>query len=149
MGLTLVVALGGCLSLGCQSTPPSRAESPAPLRMPSPDPEANKTYEECLTGGQVFNMYCNQCHNAKSLAERPFANYQNAAAHMRVRANLTGDEYDKLVDFLTRFHDVSSPRNLGPSPKRPVFSQPIAELRDEAPGPGGLAPAAEAARPAP
>ena len=25
-------------------------------------------------------MYCNQCHNARALAERPFSNYQNVAA---------------------------------------------------------------------
>jgi hypothetical protein len=77
-------------------------------------------------------MYCNQCHNARALAERPFFNYENVAAHMRVRANLTGEEYAKLIAFLQRWHDVPSPSPPveGP-PKRMVFSQPIAELREE------------------
>jgi hypothetical protein len=80
-------------------------------------------------------MYCNQCHNARALAERPFANYQNVAAHMRVRATLTGTEYAKLMEFLRRFHDVPPPTPpVEPSPKRLIFAQPIAELRaDQAP----------------
>jgi hypothetical protein len=52
-----------------------------------------------LTGGQIFAMYCNYCHNAPSLAERPYAQFRNIAAHMRVRANLTGKEYAKREPF--------------------------------------------------
>ena len=79
-------------------------------------------------------MYCNQCHNARALGERPFSNYQNVAAHMRVRANLTGTEYAKLIEFLRRWHDVPPPTPpVEPSPKRLIFPQPIAELRDEPP----------------
>ena len=58
-------------------------------------------------------MYCNQCHNARSLAERPFANYQNVAAHMRVRAQFTGEEYEKLMEFLRRWHDVPAAHPAG------------------------------------
>ena len=77
-------------------------------------------------------MYCNQCHNARTLAERPFFNYENIAAHMRVRANLTGEEYDKLIAFMQRWHDAPSPSPPveGP-PKRFNFSQPIPELREQ------------------
>jgi hypothetical protein len=107
---------------------------PAPLRMPSParDLDGCGCYEDSLTGGQVFEMYCSYCHNAPSLAERPFSNFQNVAAHMRVRANLTGKEYAKLVDFLRRWHDVPPPHPpIEPSPKRLTFSQPIPELREQ------------------
>ena len=76
-------------------------------------------------------MYCNQCHNARALGERTFSNYQNVAAHMRVRANLTGKEYEKLLEFLRRWHDVPSPPPTDPSPKRLIYGQPVAELRDE------------------
>jgi hypothetical protein len=77
-------------------------------------------------------MYCNQCHNARALGERPFSNYQNVMAHMRVRANLTGTEYAKILEFLRRWQDVPSPTPpVEPSPKRLVFGQPIVELRDE------------------
>jgi hypothetical protein len=92
-------------------------------------------------------MYCSYCHNAPSLAERPFSNFKNVAAHMRVRANLTGKEYAKLVEFLRRWHDVPPPTPpVEPSPKRMYFSQPIQELRKQTPAPGG-APAAPQGQP--
>jgi hypothetical protein len=101
--------------------------------MPRPG-AGGESFEGGLTGGEVFSMYCNQCHNARALAERPFANYQNVAAHMRVRQNLTGVEYAKLLQFLERWHDIPSPTPpVEPSPKRLIFSQPIAELREGAP----------------
>jgi hypothetical protein len=93
-------------------------------------------------------MYCNQCHNARALGERPFANYQNVAAHMRVRANFTGEEYAKLMEFLRRWHDVPAPTPpVEPSPKRLIFSQPIAELHDEKTPEGPPAAAAPAGQP--
>jgi hypothetical protein len=102
--------------------------------MPSPakEGEACDCYEDSLTGGQIFTMYCSYCHNAPTLAERPFSNFQNVAAHMRVRANLTGKEYAKLVAWLRRWHDVPGPeQGEAPSPKRFFFSQPIPELRQQ------------------
>jgi hypothetical protein len=133
-----LVAAGLMVLIGCHTTPWTdydRSTSPAPLRMPAPDSGAcADSYEDSLTGGQVFAMYCAQCHNARPLAERPFSNYKNVAAHMRVRANLTGKEYAKLVAFLREVQDVPSPTPPDePSPKRFIFSQPIAELRDKAP----------------
>jgi hypothetical protein len=101
--------------------------------MPGPDePECSGCYEDSLTGGKVFSMYCASCHNARSLAERPYSNFKNVAAHMRVRANLTGKEYAKLLAWLRRWHDVPPPeQHEAPSPKRFFFSQPIPELRQE------------------
>jgi hypothetical protein len=107
--------------------------------MPSPAKEGEGCgcYEDSLTGGQVFTMYCSYCHNAPALAERPFSNFQNVAAHMRVRANLTGKEYAKLMEFLRRWHDIPPPHPAEePSPKRLTFSQPIAELRPKTPPQG-------------
>ena len=91
-------------------------------------------------------MYCAYCHNRRPMSERPFSNYQNVAAHMRTRANLSGKEYEKLVAWMRRVQDAPLPGpDTEPSPKRPVFSQPIPELRGEA---VGAAPA-EAPTPAP
>ena len=103
-------------TVGCQNMPIDLARGPAPLRIPRPG-EPPQSFEDSLTGGQVFAMYCNQCHNARALAERPFFNYENIMAHMRVRANLTGEEYAKLIAFLQRWHDV-------PSPSPPVEGPP-------------------------
>ena len=139
----MLLGLGGLIAPGCQSTPIDLSEGPAPLRMPGPGAGA-ESYEDSLTGGEVFSMYCNQCHNARALGERPFSNYQNVAAHMRVRANLTGTEYAKLMEFLRRWHDIPSPTPPGePSPKRLVFDQPIAEIREEAARPEPPAAAAQ------
>src|SRR5262245_57741224 len=106
----LLGAAAAAALLGCTSTPPylyDPARSPAPLREPAPDqPGCGNCYEDSLTGGQVFAMYCSYCHNARPLAERPFSNFQNVAAHMRVRANLTGKEYAKLVAFLREVQNV-------------------------------------------
>jgi hypothetical protein len=94
-------------------------------------------------------MYCGYCHNAPSLSERNFANFRNVAAHMRVRANLTGKEYAKLMEFLRRWNDIPPPHPpTEPSPKRFIFSQPIAELRPQTPAGQGQAPAPQGQAPA-
>jgi hypothetical protein len=134
-----LVVLGALLMAGCYNTPvdtSDHAKGPAPLRMPSParEEEVSESYEDSLTGGQVFSMYCSYCHNAPSLAERPFSNFRNVAAHMRVRANLTGKEYAKLMEFLRRWNDVPPPTPTPElSPKRLIFSQPIQELAPKDP----------------
>jgi hypothetical protein len=133
--ICMFLAVAGCYNT--PSLPSESAQSPAPLRMPSPVEEADGTsYEDSLTGGQVFTMYCSYCHNAPNLSERPYSQFRNVAAHMRVRANLTGKEYDKLQVFLRRWHDVPGPEGVPePSPKRLIFSQPISELRPQPPAP--------------
>ena len=136
--IPLFAGFVGFLMLGCQHTPIDLSQGPAPLRIPRPGKEA-ESFEDSLTGGEVFAMYCNQCHNARALAERPFSNYENVAAHMRVRACLTGVEYEKLLEFLRRIQDVPAPTPpVEPSPKRLIFSQPIAQLHDDIAPRGGL-----------
>ena len=132
----LPAVVGLFITLGCQNTsvtdsPFSRG--PVPLRIPGPtETGENCCYEDALQGYHVFVMYCAACHNARPLAERPFSNYQNAMQHMRVRANLTGKEYAKLLAWLRRWDDVTElDQREVPSPKRFFFSQPIPELRPE------------------
>jgi hypothetical protein len=137
-GWFLVVFLGTLAVSGCIHTPvdvSDKAQGPAPLRMPSPAKEEEcHCYEDSLTGGQIFSMYCSYCHNAPALGERNFANFKNVATHMRVRANLTGKEYAKLMEFLRRWHDVGPNHPpIETTPKRFIFSQPIPETKDEKP----------------
>lgn len=132
--LAVVLAAAGCYHTPIDTS--DYAQGPAPLRSPSPAKDTCGCYEDSLTGGQVFNMYCNYCHNAPSLAERPLSNFRNVATHMRVRANLTGKEYAKLMEFMQRWHDVPPPTPpVEPSPKRFYFSQPISEQQEMAPVP--------------
>jgi hypothetical protein len=147
------LALAAPLAIfGCFRTAPdysTLAQGPAPLRTPSPErvAAASESYEDSLTGAQVYSMYCAQCHNPRPLSERPFSNFKNVAVHMTVRANLTGKESAKLIEFLHRFHDVPPPTPpIPPSPKRLTFGQPVSELRDQDTPPRslgnpGLAPA--------
>jgi hypothetical protein len=143
LGLGLI-ALGLLAGAGCYNTPIDRSDTsagPAPLRFPSPEKECC-CYEDSLEGHHIFDMYCAGCHNARALAERPFSNYQNVAQHMRVRANLTGKEYAKLIAWMRRWNDVPPPlQNEAPTPKRFIFSQPISELRKDLPATAADLPA--------
>jgi hypothetical protein len=153
LGLTALLAAAGCYQTPIDTS--EFARGPAPLQMPSPAKEAEAccSYEDSLTGGEIFSMYCSYCHNAPSLAERPFSNFQNVAAHMRVRANLTGKEYAKLVEFLRRWNDIPPPTPpVEPPPKHFYFSQPIPELRQQqqaAPAAPAQQPQATAPQPVP
>jgi hypothetical protein len=135
----VTVTVGALLVAGgCFNTPIRNSEfarGPVPLREPSSGraADADCCYVDSLTGAKIFAMYCGACHNARPLSERPFSNYQNVAAHMRVRANLTGKEYAKLMEWLRRWHDVPPPNSpVEPSAKVLTFSQPVQELRPEA-----------------
>jgi hypothetical protein len=138
-GATIAVVVAIVTMAGCHNTPVNTSEyarGPVPLREPAPerltDGKHCNSYEDSLDGGKVFAMYCSQCHNPPSLGERNFANFRNVASHMRVRANLTGKEYARLMEFLRRWNDVPPPNPpLDPSPKLLIFSQPINELRPE------------------
>lgn len=139
------------IAAGCFTTPirtGEYAQGPAPSRIPWAANGPGCSYEDSLTGGQIFTMYCSYCHYAPSLAERPFSNFKNVAAHMRVRANLTGKEYAKLMEFLRRWHDIPPPTPpVTPAPSRLIFSQPMSELKPEDTKEEGAAkPAAENAR---
>jgi hypothetical protein len=130
----LVLTCAG--ALGCETTPthrvtPDFTQGPIPLRAPGPgfNPGSDR-YVDNVSGGQLFDMYCIYCHNWRPLTERPFSNYQNVMAHMRARANLTGDEYDILMDWLRHMQDVPRPSERAePSPKRLTYPQPISELK--------------------
>ncbi len=120
-------------TLGCYNPPVDVSQKPAPFRFGvKKGEELSGNWEDEVTGGQLFSMYCGYCHNARSIGERPFSNYQNVLAHMRVRALMTGEEQAKIEAFFRLWHDVPSPSEpIEPSPKRQIFSQPIAELREE------------------
>jgi hypothetical protein len=64
---SLVVVAAMLTTMGCYHTPVDTSEyarGPAPMRMPSPAKEEEcNCYENSLTGGQIFKMYCNYCHN--------------------------------------------------------------------------------------
>lgn len=131
IGLPLGILLTFTAILGCQ-LPGAWRRLPATNSAEAVPGDCPPCYEDTLSGGRVFSMYCGACHNARALGERPLASYENAAAHMRVRANLTGEEYRKLMAFLRYWHDIPPQTPpVEPSPKRFIFSQPLSELQPE------------------
>ena len=51
-------------------------------------------------GAQLWGENCARCHNMRSPSIYSDAEWGVAMAHMRVRANLTADEYKKILEFL-------------------------------------------------
>jgi hypothetical protein len=135
--LTVLGLIAGVAALvaGCQTPSPHTISRNYSLREGPPfDPPriTSGTEDDCAAGGQLFQQYCGSCHNARPLGERPFSNYHVALTHMRDQAYLTGKEYRQLMYFLRRWNDLGPPTPpVEPSPKRLIFSQPIAELRRE------------------
>ena len=123
-----------CPTFGCYNPPVDVSQTPAPFRFRAPKGEElsgnwSKTRSPAASSSRCTAAIC---HNARAIGERPFSNYQNVLAHMRVRALMTGEEQAKIEAFFRRWHDVppaSGP--IEPSPKRQIFSQPIPELREE------------------
>jgi hypothetical protein len=127
----LAALVGGCLTPSAHTTSRNfglRGDVP----VDPPRAESACQCDDCATGGRLFQLYCGSCHNARPVGERPFSNYEVAIAHMRDQAYLTGKEYRQIIQFFRRWHDVGpATPGVAPSPKRLVFSQPIAELKKE------------------
>ena len=67
------------------------------------DVEITGTEEEFKiekSGAQFWGETCNRCHIAPSPASYNDTDWETISLHMRVRANLTEVEIDKIEDFL-------------------------------------------------
>ncbi len=51
-------------------------------------------------GAQLWGDNCTRCHNSRSPTEFSDAQWEVIAHHMRVRANLTAYEHEKILQFL-------------------------------------------------
>ncbi len=51
-------------------------------------------------GAQLWAENCTRCHNFRSPGEFSDAQWDTIVHHMRVRANLTAKEHEKIVEFL-------------------------------------------------
>jgi hypothetical protein len=92
------IVLAGILFCGCKSTQDSSgASGVAPTTQPAFalfGPPPNKT------GVQLWSENCSRCHNMRPPAEFSPAQWATVVHHMRLRANLTGDEQRKITEFL-------------------------------------------------
>lgn len=60
---------------------------------------ASKPVEE-KPGALLWGENCVRCHNAPSPSAFSDNQWEEIGKHMRVRANLTADEVDKIIEFL-------------------------------------------------
>lgn len=51
-------------------------------------------------GAEVYGYSCGRCHNARAANERTDRQWDAVVAHMRVRANLTGEEARSVMAFM-------------------------------------------------
>lgn len=51
-------------------------------------------------GARLWPMYCSQCHQARPGSEYSPPHWDVVMAHMRARANLTGEQTRAIVQFL-------------------------------------------------
>ena len=52
------------------------------------------------SGAQLWGENCSRCHNIRPPQSLTDAQWEVAGMHMRTRANLTGQETNKIVEFL-------------------------------------------------
>jgi hypothetical protein len=98
----VVLAFGGVLAgmvlYGCKSDQSPPAQSIAPTTEPASfalfGPPPHKT------GVQLWSENCMRCHNGRPPEEFSASQWDVIVHHMRLRANLTGEESREIVKFL-------------------------------------------------
>jgi hypothetical protein len=53
-----------------------------------------------LSGAELYSMHCNRCHPERYPTERTAAQWKTIMLHMRVRANLPGEQARELLKYL-------------------------------------------------
>ena len=52
------------------------------------------------SGAQLWSEQCQRCHNVPSPSSYSAAQWEVAMLHMRIRANLTPEQHQKILEFL-------------------------------------------------
>ena len=97
----LAVVLGsgaiGMLTIfsGCSHAAGGSASASGATTKPASD-----TLAATESGAQLWAQTCARCHNLRSPETYSPAQWEVAVHHMRLRANLTGEEAEKIVAFL-------------------------------------------------
>ena len=62
-------------------------------------PSSSNTVEG-PSGARLWAQNCSRCHNSRSPSDYSNEQWEVAALHMRIRANLTAEEHKKILAFL-------------------------------------------------
>jgi cytochrome c5 len=90
----LLVAGAIVLACGCQTT------SPPPTSSAGKDEVKKMSSESAKGGSQLWAENCTRCHNVRPPDYYSDAQWSVITHHMRLRANLTGEETRKITQFL-------------------------------------------------
>ena len=86
---SLALIVVGLTALGCTT----RQDTTQPAEQAS-----------ARTGAQLWSDNCARCHNARPPQSFSDAQWQAVVHHMRLRADLTGQEQRKITEFLQAAH---------------------------------------------
>lgn len=93
LAVPTVIAL--MVATGCASSEPSSLAGED-----RPEPEARVAQKTVKGGAQLWTENCMRCHNIRDPKSLSDDQWQVAVRHMRVRANLTANEHEKILAFL-------------------------------------------------
>ena len=93
LAVPTVIAL--MVATGCTSSEPSSLAGGD-----GPEPEARVAQKTVKGGAQLWTENCMRCHNIRDPKSLGDDQWQVAVRHMRVRANLTAYEHEKILAFL-------------------------------------------------
>ena len=91
MAASLAASLVGCQS---EATPASGTPTTQPKVLGFLPPPPDKS------GAQLWADNCSRCHNIRSPSEFSPRQWEAIVHHMRLRADLTGEEQRKITEFL-------------------------------------------------
>lgn len=85
--------VAGAMLVGCgQNTPPAGS--------PQTQSAAAVASQNDKGGAQLWAENCSRCHNIRPPESFSDAQWQTVVHHMRLRADLTGEEARSILDFL-------------------------------------------------
>jgi cytochrome c5 len=88
-------AAAAALVAGCHSNAPDRTAADPAGRLSAPKQLSVET-----SGSELWGETCTRCHNLRPPDYYSDAQWETIVHHMRLRANLTGQEARKITAFL-------------------------------------------------
>jgi hypothetical protein len=79
------------------TTPEKPSDPPGAATSPKTNPE---NPPKKISGAELYSMHCNRCHPERYPTERTAAQWKTIMLHMRVRANLPGDQARLILKYL-------------------------------------------------
>lgn len=88
-----LIIIGAAIVSGCH-------QNQAPSSSAAPDTQASASATEHKAGVQLWSENCSRCHNIRPPQSYSDAQWEAVVHHMRLRADLTGEEARKITEFL-------------------------------------------------